>query len=102
MEIITKFDKEDKVYFLTSDTEYHGQGNSWYPNTDEIFICEGKVDGIKIQSETNKEVSIIYLVIVWGKIGNICVEVHENMCSPDTTQLGLDVTNRYNMNKLRK
>ena len=102
MEIKTKFNKGDKVYFLTSNIEYFEKSITRYPNKDEIFICEGKIDAIKIESHENKEIIIIYLVIICSKNGNVWVEVHENMCSPDTTQLGLDVTNRYNINKLRK
>ena len=42
------------------------------------------------------------MVIICGKNGSVWVEVHEDMCASNTTQLGLDVTNRDHMNKLRK
>ncbi len=96
MEIKTKFNKKDKVVFLTANPDHLGDQN-WYPEEDEIFICEGTVSAIKVDIRNDK-VNIIYSVIVYGRSGNKWVDVHETMLASCIKQLGIDVP-MYRINK---
>jgi hypothetical protein len=89
MEIKTKFNIGDNVYFLTSNKKH--LDDKCVLNDGEVFVCCAEVIGIKIDVGNEKNLDIEYLVYD----GNKWNKIYEKFCAPDPTQLGLDVTNRY-------
>jgi hypothetical protein len=96
MEIKTKYNIGDHIYFLTWCQD-HLDDNAEV-NHGDIFVCEAKVMRIKTILDGN-EINTTYSVCSarnkWDKID-------EKFCAPDPTQLGLDVSNKYYLSKKRK
>lgn len=93
MEIKTKFNTKDVVYFLTSYQDF--LDNEKTLKLGEVFVCKGEVEQIDIQYNYNETYNIIYSVRIKVFNGTKSVQVDENFCAPDPTQLGVNVTNRY-------
>ena len=95
MEVKTKFNTKETVYFLTNSTDYLDD-TDYRLKKGEVYVCKGEVCGIKIIGDYNGNYDVIYEIIVMAYgCSKKKVEIHENFCAPDTTQLGINVTNRY-------
>ena len=94
MEIKTKFNIKDTVYFLTANQDYLDNDERTL-KLGEVFVCKGEVGQIDIHcnyTETHDNVCSVYIRV---PNGTKQVQVHEDFCAADPTQLGVDVTNRY-------
>lgn len=93
MEIKTKFNIKDIVYFLTTNQDYLDNAEKTL-KVGEVFVCKGEIGQIDIQYN-NESHDIIYSVYIKVLNETKLIRVHENFCAPDLTQLGVNVTNRY-------
>lgn len=102
MDITTKFNVEDKVFFLTTNTEIVKMGEH-APN--RPYICEGIVTSFRTEFKYEK-LSIVYTVKVKngmcsdGSINYKWMEVEEGWLAPDLVQLGQNVSSRFKVNAL--
>jgi len=101
MDIKTKFNKDDTVYFLTTTDRILHFGDT---KENKPYICEGIVDSIDISYKHGKLV-ITYAVKVReprgsGEDGLHWMDVQEDWCAPDLVQLGQNVSNRFRVNHM--
>lgn len=94
MEIKTKFNTKDIVYFLTANQDYLDNAEKTL-KVGEVFVCKGEVGQLEIQCYNNESHDIICSVYIRILNGTKLVRIHEDYCAPDPTQLGVNVTNRY-------
>ncbi len=93
MEIKTKFNPKDIVYFLTENSNYLNDDEK-IRKKGEVFVCRGEVGHVNIIVNYD-DYDISYNIYIKISNGVKQVEVHEDFCAPDPTQLGLNVTNKY-------
>jgi hypothetical protein len=104
MEIKTRFNVEDTVFFLTTTQDILAMGD--HPQN-KPFVCEGIVTSFRIGYQYEKLV-ISYTVKVRngrcndGSINWKWMEVEEGWLAPDLVQLGQNVSNRFRVNALVK
>lgn len=97
MEIGTKFNVNDTVYFLTTTKRILHFGDD---NENKPYVCEGVVQSIDV-SFRNEKLVIEYVVKARsgryndGSNNYEWMKVQEDWLAPDLTQLGLNVTNRF-------
>jgi len=62
-----------------------------------VFIAKGIVGRFKVIGDINGGYEVLYEVYinVYGCTNNKVATVSEKFLAPDTTQLGVNVTNRY-------
>ncbi len=101
MEVKTKYNPKDIVYFLTESSDYLDDCNRTLKEG-EVFVCKGEVGHVDIAVHYGNEYDICYNIYIKVQNGMKQVEVHEDFCAPDPTQLGLNVTNRYYMSGEKK
>jgi hypothetical protein len=94
MEIKTKFNPKDIVYFLTVIAD-NLDDSSRTLKKGEAFVCKAEVGDIEITTGYEGKYNIVYSLYIRIENGTRQVHIHEDFCAPDPTQLGLDVTNRY-------
>lgn len=94
MEIKTKFNTKDIVYFLTANQDYLDNAEKTL-KVGEVFVCKGEIGQIDIQCDYIESHDIVYSVYIKVLNGTKLVRVYEDFCAPDPTQLGVNVTNRY-------
>jgi len=92
MEIKTKYNEGDKVFFLTRDSKYAKGAFNTYLKEGEVFACEATVMKIKIKVEHGK---IHIHNSLRTHVAEEWLDLHEDFCAPDIVQLGTDVSNRY-------
>jgi hypothetical protein len=100
MEIKTKFDVGDTLVFLTTDTSFMNYSDNDY---NKAFVCEGIVESIRFELKHGKQ-EIVYTVKVRNatRQGHNWIDVNEQWCAPDVVQLGQDVSNRFNVHRLKE
>ena len=100
MEIKTKFNVGDTLVFLTTNTSFINYSDMDYNKT---FVCEGIVESIRFELKHGKQ-EIVYTVKVRdaARQGNKWIDVDEQWCAPDVVQLGQDVSNRFNVHRLKE
>lgn len=91
MEIKTKYNEGDRVFFLTEESKYARNAFDTYLKTGEIFAIEATV--MKINIKIAKKVTIINSLEC--DVTGEWIDVNEDFCAPDMVQLGLDVSNKY-------
>lgn len=102
MDIKTRFNVEDKIFFLTTNNDIIRMGDS---SSNKPYVCEGIVTGFEINNKYEKMV-ITYTVKVKngmcsdGSTNWKWVEVEEPWCAPDLVQLGVNVSERFRVNAL--
>ena len=98
MDIKTRFDVEDKVFFLTTDDRILNFGKESY---NKPYVCEAIVDRVNIDFR-DKKLRITYTVKTRDPHadGWRWVDVEEDWCAPDLVQLGQNVTNRFRVNAI--
>jgi len=94
MKIETKFNSKDIVYFLTVNHDNLDDCNRTL-KTGELFVVKGEVGRISITGNFGGECEVVYEVYINVNNGVKTVNVHEDFCAPNPTQLGVDVTYRY-------
>lgn len=94
MEIKTRFDTKETVYFLTANQDYLDNAQKTL-KVGEVFVCKGEIGQIDIQSNYDNNNNIVCSIYIRVLNGIRLVQVHEDFCAPDPTQLGVNVTNRY-------
>lgn len=94
MEIKTRFNTEDIVYFLTAESDYLDNVEKTL-KVGEVFVCKGEVGEIDIKYNNNENYDIVCSVYIKVLNGIRQVQIHEDFLAPDPTQLGVNVTNRY-------
>lgn len=95
MEIKTRYDVKDTVYFLTTIQSYHDEPEPLLKQG-ELFVCKAEIGSIDIKANYNGKYDIIYSVYIRISSGGTRnIKVHEDFCAPNHVQLGLDVQNRY-------
>jgi hypothetical protein len=99
MEIKTKFNVDDTVFFLTTTDRIMNFGEL---ADNKPYVCEGIVDSFDITYKHEKLV-ITYAVKVResrgsGEDGLHWMYVEEDWCAPDIIQLGQNVSNRFRVN----
>lgn len=94
MEIKTRFNTKDIVYFLTTNQDYLDNTEKTL-KIGEVFVCKGEVGQLEIFCNNNENHDIVCSIYINVHNGTKMVRVHENFCAPDPTQLGVNVTNRY-------
>ena len=92
MNIKTKYEEGDIIYFLSTNSEDVGSSFDSNLKTGEVFICEAVVMKIKITIINN--IVNIYNVVCTSVTDN-WHDIHENFCAPDIVQLGVNVSNNY-------
>jgi len=102
MDIKTKFNVDDTVFFLTTTQDIFAMGD--HPQN-KPFVCEGVVTSFRIGYKYEK-LGITYTVKVRnGRCADNSInwkwmEVEEGWLAPDLVQLGQDVSNRFKVNRL--
>jgi len=97
MEIKTKYNEEEVVYFLTKNTDLCDR--DVYSKIGEVFICEAIIISISIDVEDGKTEITNHLQTTGTRA---FIKIDENFCAPDITQLANDVANRYFVSKNNK
>jgi hypothetical protein len=92
MEIKTKYNEDDVIFFLTRDSKYAKGAFNTYLKEGEVFAVEAVVKKINIKVGDGK---IHILNNVKAVVCGEWLEIHEDFCAPDIVQLGNDVSNRY-------
>ena len=102
MDITTKFNVEDKVYFLTTNHEILNFGEHY---ANKPYVCEGVVTGLRTEYK-NDRLAIIYSIRVNngrcsdGSTNWKWMDIEEDWCAPDLVQLGQNDSNRFKVNRL--
>ena len=98
MEIKTKFNVEDRLFFLTTDHHILNRSDGDY---NKPYVCEGIVDSVRFElRHGNQEIVYGIKVREGGHDGFKWISVNEKWCAPDIVQLGLDVSSRFKVHHI--
>lgn len=93
MEIKTIYNANDIVFYLSNDKKYCNDDKILKDG--EVFVVKAQIGKITIEVRGDGNYRIKYEVYVKLPSGVRTDVVLEEFLAPDTTQLGLNVTNRY-------